>query len=48
MLPNQLPIEVVHIGEGIIEVSKPEYLKKILVEADIEQHYVVEKLPFAR
>jgi hypothetical protein len=47
MLPNQLPTEVVHIGDGIIQ-GKLEYLKKILVEADIEQHYIVEKLPFAR
>ena len=43
-----LPKEVIHIGDGIIQVSKPEYLKKILVEADIEQHYIVEPKPFAR
>lgn len=43
-----LPKEFTHIGDGIIEVAKPEYLKKILVEADIEQHYDVEEKPFAR
>lgn len=43
-----LPKEFTHSGDGIIQVSKPEYLKKILVEADIEQHYIVEEKPFAR
>lgn len=43
-----LPKEVTHIGDGIIQVSKPEYLNKILVEGDIEQHYTVEVKPFAR
>lgn len=43
-----LPKEVLHIGDGIIQVSKPEYLKKILVDGDIEQHYKVEAKPFAR
>lgn len=43
-----LPKEFDMIGDGIIQVSKPEYLKKILVEADIEQHYIVEPKPFAR
>ena len=43
-----LPKEVLLIGDGLIEVSKPEYLKKILVEGDIEQHYNVEVKPFAR
>lgn len=42
-----LPEEVTHIGDGIV-ASKPEYLKKILVEGDIEQHYTVETKPFAR
>ncbi|CRK93817.1 CLUMA_CG007344, isoform A [Clunio marinus] len=43
-----LPEEVSHIGDGIIQVSKPEYLKRIQVEADIDQHYIVEEKPFAR
>ncbi|CRK93664.1 CLUMA_CG007193, isoform A [Clunio marinus] len=41
-----LPREVLHIGDGILQ-TKPEYLKKILVDAEIEQHYVVEEKPFA-
>lgn len=43
-----LPKEVIHIGDGIIQVSKPEYLNKIFVDGDIEQHYEVEAKPFAR
>lgn len=42
-----LPKEVLHIGDGILQ-AKPEFLKKILVDAEIEQHYVVEEKPFAR
>ena len=43
-----LPKEVLDIGDGFIKVSKPEYLNKIFVDGDIEQHYVVEAKPFAR
>lgn len=42
-----LPKEVLHIGDGILQ-ARPEFLKKILVDAEIEQHYVVEEKPFAR
>lgn len=45
---EMLPKEVIHIGDGIIQVSKPEYLNKIFVDGDIEQHYEVEAKPFAR
>lgn len=43
-----LPESVVHIGDGILQVSKLEHLSKILVEGAIEQHYTVEEKPFAR
>lgn len=46
-LLKMLPKEVLHIGDGILQ-SKSEFLKKILVDAEIEQHYVVEEKPFAR
>lgn len=42
-----LPKEFLHIGDGII-VSKPEYLKNILVDGELEQHYTIEVKPFAR
>lgn len=42
-----LPKEVLHLGDGILQ-ARPEFLKKILVDAEIEQHYVVEEKPFAR
>lgn len=44
---KMLPKEVLHLGDGILQ-AKPEFLKKILVDAEIEQHYVVEEKPFAR
>lgn len=42
-----LPKEVLNLGDGMI-AARPEFLKKILVNAEIEQHYVVEEKPFAR
>lgn len=42
-----LPKEVEHIGDGLIS-ARSEYLQKILVSDDIEQHYDVEVKPFAR
>jgi hypothetical protein len=42
-----LPKEVECLGEGILR-AKPEFLKKILVEDQIETHYDVEVTPFAR
>lgn len=42
-----LPKEVEGIGDGLIQ-SKPEYLKKILFEGDVEQIYTIEPTPFAK
>lgn len=42
-----LPKEFDMIGDGLIK-AKPEFLKKIIVSAEIEQHYDVEEKPFAR
>lgn len=44
---EMLPQEVIQLPDGLIQ-PKPEFLKKILVDAEIEQHYVVEEKPFAR
>lgn len=42
-----LPQEFISIGDGIIEAKK-EYLNRILVNTEIDQHYDVEEKPFAR
>lgn len=42
-----LPQEFTH-KDGIIQFSKPDYLKNIIVNAEIEEHYKVEEKPFAR
>jgi hypothetical protein len=44
MLPKEY---ICDLGDGIIR-AKPEFLKKIIVNAEIEQHYEVEEKPFAR
>lgn len=44
---QMLPKEVIHLGDGILK-ARPEFLNKILVEADIEADYIVEEKPFAR
>jgi hypothetical protein len=42
-----LPKEFVLLGDGIIKAKK-DFLEKIIVNAEIEQHYEVEEKPFAR
>lgn len=42
-----LPKEFESSRDGIIN-AKPEFFKKIIVNAEIEQHYDVEEKPFAR
>lgn len=42
-----LPPEFLSFGDGIIE-AKNEHFNRILVNAEIDQHYNVEEKPFAR
>jgi hypothetical protein len=42
-----LPQEVSHIGDGLIQL-KPEFTSKIIVDAEIHQHFIVEEKPFAK
>lgn len=42
-----LPPEFTSFSDGIIE-AKLEHLNRIIVNAEIDQHYDVEEKPFAR
>lgn len=42
-----LPKEFDRLGDGLIKAKK-DFLEKIIVNTEIEQHYDVEEKPFAR
>jgi hypothetical protein len=44
---KMLPQEVFQTGDGLIQL-KPEFTSKIVVDAEIHQHYTVEEKPFAK